>query len=142
MELRAAKDVLIVDDDDGLRTMICAALQQAGLTCDTIDQGLGALDHMRRTDYAVVLLDLVMPRLDGIQVLHELERRPLLHSRKPVVMIMTGMPEREWPPVPEDFAHAVLRKPLDIDELTALVVGCVSARQSLTQPPPLREMRP
>lgn len=141
MEPRLAKDVLVVDDDDELRTLICTVLQNAGLSCDTTDHGRGALEHMRRTDYAVVLLDLVMPQLDGVQVLHEFDAWGRAQHRKPVVLIMTGMPERDWPPVPGEVAQAILRKPLDLAEMAALVVGCVQARQAIA-PLPLREATP
>jgi DNA-binding response OmpR family regulator len=131
MEMRQKKDVLIVDDDDEVRVLICAALDQAGLSCDTADHGHAALERMRTMDYSVVLLDLVMPQLDGVQVLTELQSWHRVDFRKPVVLIMTAMSERDCPPIPGDVAQAIIRKPLDVSDLVALVTGCVSARQAL-----------
>lgn len=125
MELRQSKDVLVVDDDDEVRTMICAALGLAGLSCDAADQGYAALEQMRLIDYAVVLLDVVMPHLDGIQVLTELQSWNRAAYLKPVILLMTALPDREFPLLPNDVAQAILRKPLEIHELIALVAGCV-----------------
>lgn len=130
MEMRKIKDVLVVDDDDAVRAMICAGLELAGLTCDHARDGMAALDLLRIGDYPVVLLDMQMPLLDGAGVLHELQAWRQPEQRKPIVLIITAFPERESAPLPGDVAQAIIRKPFEMDDLVGLVGGCVAARTS------------
>jgi two-component system response regulator HydG len=122
------KDVLIVDDDDSLRSMMDAALTRVGLTCDTAADGIHALEHLGATPYSIVLLDLVMPRLDGAGVLQELRLLPLPAAERPIVVMITASTEREALVTLGDLVQVVIRKPVDLPDLTGLVRDCVSAR--------------
>jgi DNA-binding response OmpR family regulator len=134
MDQHGSRDVLIVDDDDEVRGLLCVALKAAGLACDHASHGLAALEHLRARDYAVVLLDLMMPQLDGVGVLRELQgwHRPEL--RRPVIVVMTGMSVHESPTLPGDVVQAIVRKPFHVADLTELMVGCVAARRAHTTP--------
>jgi DNA-binding response OmpR family regulator len=134
MDQHGSRDVLIVDDDDEVRGLLCVALKAAGLACDHASHGLAALEHLRARDYAVVLLDLMMPQLDGVGVLRELQgwHRPEL--RRPVIVVMTGMSVYESPSLPGDVVQAIVRKPFHVADLTELMVGCVAARRAHTTP--------
>jgi CheY-like chemotaxis protein len=130
MEMLKIKDVLVVDDDDATRDLICKALELIGLTCDHAGNGRAALDLLRIGDYPVVLLDMQMPILDGAGVLQELQEWRQPEHRKPVILIITGFPERESAPISGDVAQAIIRKPFEVDDLVGLVGGCVAARMS------------
>lgn len=130
MALQKTKDVLIVDDDDAIRNLLCAALAQAGLTCDDASHGVAALQKLKAVDYSVVLLDLMMPQLDGAGVLAELQSWQQPQDRKPVIVVITAFPDREQPALPGEMVQAIVRKPFDVGELTELVAGCVAARRA------------
>ena len=130
MSLPSSKDVLVVDDDDGIRGLLCTALTRAELTCDDASHGEAALEKLRTTDYSVVLLDLMMPRLDGPGVLQELQTWQQPQERKPVIVVITAFPEREVPALPGEMVQAIVRKPFDVSELTELVAGCVATRRA------------
>ena len=132
MDQHGSKDVLIVDDDDEVRGLLCAAFQAANLACDHASHGLAALEHLRARDYAVVLLDLVMPQLDGVGVLRELQSWHQPELRRPVIVVMTGMSVHESPMLPGDVVQAIVRKPFHVADLTELMVGCVAARRAHT----------
>jgi two-component system, OmpR family, response regulator len=131
MKTRKAVNVLVVDDDDEVRTMVCAALTRADLSCDHASHGEAALEHLRDTDYAVVLLDLRMPTLDGAGVLREFQLWGRSNDRKPVILVVTAFADREAPLLPGDLVQAVIRKPFDLGELVAIVSGCVNARRGV-----------
>ena len=79
-------NVLIVDDEDEFREMIIKRLNKRGLICDGAENGEKALEHIKRGDFDVVLLDVKMPGMDGIQVLREIKRlKPLIE-----VVMLTG----------------------------------------------------
>ncbi|HEX8408146.1 MAG TPA: response regulator [Thermoanaerobaculia bacterium] len=130
MASNKSKDVLIVDDDDAIRNLLCTALTHAGLTCDDASHGVDALQKLKTTDYSVLLLDLMMPQLDGSGVLTELQTWQQPQDRKPVIVVVTAFPERERPALPGEMVQAVVRKPFDVTELTELVAGCVAARRA------------
>lgn len=123
------KDVLIVDDDDRERQMICIAFTKAGLACDEANHGLAALEKLRMTDYLLVLLDLMMPRLDAAGVLEAFQVWQRAPERKPIILIMTGFPEA-IDRLPADSVQAVIRKPFDLNELIPIVAGCVATRRA------------
>jgi class 3 adenylate cyclase len=78
--------LLVVDDDLLNRMMLARSLKQEGYTVDTAENGLQALDKLRAQPYDVVLLDLLMPEIDGYQVLEQMKANPALRHL-PVIVI-------------------------------------------------------
>jgi class 3 adenylate cyclase len=85
--------VLVVDDDPVTRSMLTRSLEQKGHHVTTAENGVQALDTVRSEDPDVVLLDVIMPDLDGYQVLERLKADPRLRSI-PVIMV-TGLDDVE-----------------------------------------------
>ncbi|MCU1347945.1 MAG: two-component system response regulator [Acidobacteria bacterium] len=130
MTKTAVRDVLIVDDDESVRTMLNGALTRAGLACDTAADGLYALEHLSTSRYVVVLLDLAMPRLDGAGVLREIRSLGLPDADRPIVLMVTSSTDRESLHAVGDMAQMVIKKPFDLGHLRELVEDCVSARRT------------
>lgn len=135
------RDVLIVDDDEPIRGLLCAALNRRNLTCDMASDGSEALVMIERTRYSVILVDLMMPRLDGadfIAKLVELEQRS---TERSVVLLMTAFPESERVGLAGERVQAVIQKPFDLATVTELAAGCVqtariSVSRSVMEPVP------
>ena len=124
------KDVLIVDDDESIRTLLRRTLERAGLSCAVATDGVDATERIRRDDYALVLLDLMMPRLDGVgfvQCLREAQKR---RGFRPVVLMMTAAPERHDLAATGDMVQAIVAKPFDIHDIAGLCHDCVEARRA------------
>ena len=79
--------VLVVDDDLLIRELVDITLTQAGYRVITASSGVTALELFRRTKIDAVLLDLHMPRMDGLAVLASMNR---LARPRPPVLIMTA----------------------------------------------------
>jgi len=124
-----AKDVLIVEDDDSIRNLVALALSRAGLTCDTAEDGVYAVEHLTEKRYSVLLLDMSMPRLDGAGVLKEIRAFYGDDSERPIVLVMTAAPQQEPLQPFAEIVHAVIAKPFNVHELRELVRGCVDLRQ-------------
>lgn len=78
--------VMVVDDEEKVRKYLSRLLEKRGFTVDTAADGEAALTLLAERDFDVVLLDVLMPGLDGIAVLKEIkQRRPLTE-----VIILTG----------------------------------------------------
>ena len=66
------KPVLVVDDEKNIRLTLSQALESLGLETDTATNGEGALDKLTRKEFGLILLDLKMPGMDGMEVLRQL----------------------------------------------------------------------
>ena len=117
----AEKRILIVDDDDAILLLLRTILQRRGLVADGARDGREALECLRDSKYAVMLLDLMMPRESGWDVLGEIARWPL--DQRPITIVITaGTEPRTLDP---SLVAGTVRKPFDIDLLTDMVTACV-----------------
>jgi len=66
--------ILVVDDEDILREVLSTLLSFESYAVDLAENGAQALEMIREKDYGVMLLDLMMPDVDGFQVLEELKK--------------------------------------------------------------------
>jgi CheY-like chemotaxis protein len=117
----AAKRVLIVDDDAVIRELLGTMLRQRDLTVDEAADGREALDLLKENIYSVVLLDLLMPNVDGFGVLDGL-------TSTAVVLVITGADRALVKRLDPKKIHGVVRKPFDAEELANLVVACADIR--------------
>jgi len=117
------KRILVVDDDDAIRRLLFTILRRRGLAVDAAKDGAEALEQLERFRYALVLLDLMMPRVNGWEVLRHLERRS--RAERPVVIVLTaGAEPRDFNP---DLVAGSIRKPFEIDLLLDAVEACIAA---------------
>jgi CheY-like chemotaxis protein len=122
---QAHKRVLVVDDDAGARGLLATVLRDQGLEVEEAADGESALELLRRNSYAVILLDLIMPRLDGFAVLEALRKET---SQQPIVLVVTGADRRAIEQLDPRGIHGVVRKPIDVEELAEVVVACTDIR--------------
>jgi two-component system response regulator MtrA len=75
--------VLLVEDDEALRETLALVLRASGMTVDEVGDGRDAVDHFEATGADVVVLDVMLPGVDGFDVCRELRQR----SSVPIVMV-------------------------------------------------------
>src|SRR5207253_2725653 len=78
--------VLVVEDSARLQASLSQGLREAGFAVDAVGDGKRALIHGRTTDYDVIVLDLMLPGMDGLSVLRELRRKQV----RTCVLILTA----------------------------------------------------
>ncbi|MBV9863080.1 MAG: response regulator [Alphaproteobacteria bacterium] len=78
--------ILLAEDDDQLRVFLARGLRRAGHQVDAVADGEAALTRSRQAEYDLLLADVVMPGIDGI----ELARRMAVKQPKLRVMFITG----------------------------------------------------
>ena len=114
--------ILVIDDDNAIRALLLTILRRRGLKIDTARNGEDGLERCRRCHYALVLLDLMMPRMSGYEFLAEIEKLP--RASWPVVLVLTaGTPPRHLNP---DVVVGSVRKPFDIEMLVDTVAACLA----------------
>ena len=111
--------ILVVEDDPGVQTLLNRILSRRGYAVECACDGADALNRLAAHSYDVVLLDLAMPRVSGVDVLRRLEEdgRADLIAR---IIVVTAASTREIGRLPH---VRVLRKPFDLDELMAAISG-------------------
>ncbi|MEV6319053.1 response regulator [Streptomyces sp. NPDC051776] len=112
--------ILVVDDDRTNRMMLTYRLEVAGLETATAENGLKALQILRESDFDVVLLDILMPEMDGYATLDLMKHDQQL-SRTPVIMMSAVGDLDSVVRCLEMGAEDYLPKPLDHLLLTSRV---------------------
>jgi CheY-like chemotaxis protein len=135
--------ILVVDDDDAIRTLLLTILRRRGLSVDTARHGAEALERLETCRYSVMLLDLMMPRVSGWQVLEEIAKYD--PKQRPVVVVLTaGTEPRDVDP---SLVAGSIRKPFDVELLLDMIAACLTYSGSREQlpgcpPPESDERRP
>jgi two-component system chemotaxis response regulator CheY len=118
--------VLVVDDDPDILDAICDILEGEGYRVARARHGAEALERVEAEQPAIILLDLMMPVMDGVTFAQALKERPE-RQRIPIVVISAdGNPQR----AASIGAAGYLAKPFDIDALlsqVAQMTTCASA---------------
>jgi CheY-like chemotaxis protein len=111
--------VLVVDDDPDILDAICDILEAEGYRVSRARHGQEALEQVDSERPDVILLDLMMPVMDGVAFSRALRQRPLVSDVPIVVISADGNPQR----AAAVGAAGYLAKPFDIDALLAHVAG-------------------
>jgi two-component system phosphate regulon response regulator PhoB len=113
-------DVLVVEDDADVRQMLGTALLFEGFNVQVATNGAEGLSYLRRKVPDLILLDLVLPWVNGIEVLAALRTEP--HTEHVPVIVVTGtatQPHDLHGLGPIDIVH----KPFDPDQLLSLIAA-------------------
>jgi len=121
--------ILVVDDDEQIRRFVSTALTENQIENDTVSDGREAIERLSQDDYSVVLLDVLMPEVDGLQVLMELKKSSA--NKMPFVIAMSGggqsLPGWYAGHLVEMMgAQSVLYKPFSVDELLRRIAAAES----------------
>ena len=127
----ARGNVLVVEDDDAIRRLLTEYLEQhSGLSVEGARDGVEALHLISTKPFAVIVLDLIMPKMSGIDFLDSLNALisdPSVKSieQPPEVVVITATPDTEVPTQTIEsrcaLVREVFRKPLDVMALTETV---------------------
>jgi CheY-like chemotaxis protein len=114
--------VLIVDDDEEIRALLQDMLLEEGHQVDTARDGQEALDRLQREGGWVILLDIMMPNVDGREVIRQLEDNHSLRDKNKVALMSAGgRLAQERMNLTSDVVAALLPKPFDLDDVLAVV---------------------
>ena len=107
--------LLLVDDDEQVRRALSPALEQAGWAVTAVAGGQAALDFLTANDVDIVVLDLMMPEMNGLEVCARIRE----HSKVPVLMLTVSDTPADKVAALDIGADDYLTKPFAVDELFA-----------------------
>jgi DNA-binding response OmpR family regulator len=118
--------VLVVEDDTSIRRLVKMVLQREGYNVEVAADGLEAVLKLGLTDYDVIVLDLMMPKLDGFEFMSTMAANDPKRLKRVIVTSAAspGVISERMKGVPFDL----LPKPFDIDQLADRVRACVAAQ--------------
>lgn len=123
----AAPRVLIVDDDASIRRLIELTLRKGGYRFSLAANGLRAIELMEAEPPDLVICDLMMPEVDGFQLLTMVKSTPTL-AHIPVVIITAGGQQHQVERALKLGAVACLFKPFSTPEFLATIQTALAAR--------------
>ena len=140
-------NILIVDDDQAIADSLAEALDGKGVVCTTVNDGKSALEHLAEEQYDIVLLDLIMPEKNGLEVLAEAKQRGCASE----FVVITGFGSIETAIEAMKLgANDYLTKPVNLEELRLIVRRVAESsglrkenarlRKLISQDDPLRGM--
>lgn len=122
--------VLVVDDEPAIRALVAKIVERAGHPVDTARDGAEAIEKLEQTDYAVIVLDLMMPNIDGYGLIEHLKGR---EGSKPAVIVVSAGDSGALRKLDGAMVHSILRKPFDIDVLGDLITAAVRSAEETAQ---------
>jgi CheY-like chemotaxis protein len=127
--MRLEKRILIVDDDDPIRALLMTVLRRRSFHADCARNGVEALELLAACRYSLIVLDLMMPRMNGYEVLDHVGKMP--PATRPLVLVLTaGLGVRTFD---SSFVVGTIQKPFDIELLVDTVAGCLLAAAEQSQ---------
>jgi len=119
--------VLVVDDEPGIRESLRGVLEDEGYTCHTVESGEQCLEELARHSYEVILLDVWLPGMDGMETLARIQEIPFDH--RPQVVIISGHGTIETAVKATKLgAFDFLEKPLTIEKVAVILNNAVMQR--------------
>lgn len=112
------KEVLVIDDQAGIRMLLSDILENEGYSITTADNGKEALDKLYNHEYDLLIIDYRLPVISGTEILQKLKRDQM---EIPVIVI-SGLADEAGEELAENACvKAVLAKPFDIQQLLETV---------------------
>ena len=124
--------ILLVDDDDGVRASLSAFLTRAGFQVDTVSNGAQALAKLEKINPDLIVMDVLMPHMDGREALRRMRQAGNLTS---VILLTQVGDATERAMALEEGADDYINKPFEPHELVARIRAVL--RRARTGAPPI-----
>lgn len=122
--------ILVIDDDLAIRVLLQAVLQRVKFDVDLAEDGEVGLERLRTRDYDLILLDLMMPKINGYEFLEALNRQKA--DGRPHIIVFTAAGPRGIEKIPDGAVCASILKPFDLEKFLELIEGCLHGHAAAT----------
>ena len=115
---------LLVEDDTGIRRLVERLLQRRNIEVDSATDGQTALEKLRTGTYTLLILDLMVPKVNGFEIIDYIKAQKLDLP----VAVVSAVSQQALTRLDLDIVKVVIPKPFDVDEFTKAILDlCESA---------------
>jgi two-component system response regulator ResD len=109
---------LIVEDDPAIRRLVGMLLSRSGIEIDSAQNGKQAIEKIRKGGYSVLVLDLMVPEVNGFEIIEYIKVNRIALP----VAVVSAVSQQMLARLDLDVVKLVITKPFDVDEFTKAVV--------------------
>lgn len=110
--------LLVVDDDAPIRKLLERVALRAGFEVGVAKDGVEALEMLEQRPYSIAIIDLMMPRLSGYELVEKISTM----NPRPVVLVATAMTNSEVSKIDDTLVRRVIRKPFDVQAVAEALI--------------------
>lgn len=118
---KKTKEILIIDDDQTLVSLLRIALEASGYKVWTAFEGKSALDIIKNAHPDLLILDIMMPKVDGFELCRHLKLESHEYAHIPIIMLTARAQQKDKEESILVGADAYVTKPFDTTELINLI---------------------
>ena len=110
-----SSSILVVEDNDDILLLLKMILEYEGYQVETVDNGQDALKSIEQNQPQLVLMDIMMPKVSGLQIARTI--REQLHCDSLPILLVSAIDRLKDEQLSNSKADGIIYKPFDIDEL-------------------------
>lgn len=119
---------LVVEDDPAIRRLVEKLLTRSKIEIDTASDGRTAIDKLRAQPYSVLVLDLMVPELNGFEIIEFIRNEQLGIP----VAVVSAVSQQALTKLDLDIVKLVISKPFDVDEFTKAILALCAEREGIS----------
>lgn len=116
------RKILVIDDDVAIRVLLHAVLKRMNLEVDLAEDGQDGLTRLNEGKYELVLLDLMMPRMNGYEFIDHVSKNSTV---RPHIIVFTAAGKRGVDKISPDRICTSILKPFDLETFVELIRRCM-----------------
>ncbi|HYH10150.1 MAG TPA: response regulator [Thermoanaerobaculia bacterium] len=117
--------ILVIDDDLAIRVLLQAVLKRMKFDVELAEDGAAGLERLQRdSGFDLILLDLMMPRLNGYEFIDAISQRH--PDQRPHIIVFTAAGKRGVDKIPANSVCASILKPFDLDTFIGIIGECLT----------------
>ena len=130
-------NILVVEDDNDINQLLCNIVEKSGYASQPAFSGTEAMIYLEKQDWDMVLLDLMLPGMNGEEILSKIAEQ----SDTPVLIISAKLEQQTKIDALRSGADDYITKPFDIDEVSARIDSHLRRYRRMQEPPMKKELR-
>jgi DNA-binding response OmpR family regulator len=122
--------VLVVDDEPAIRALVTKIVERQGFAVESARDGADAIEKLEQQNYGVIVLDLMMPNVDGYGLIEYIKQQD---RPRPAIIVVSAGDSVSLRRLDGSMVHSIVRKPFDIDVLGDLIAAAARTMEEQQQ---------